>query len=57
MIERAIICAVFLIMMYYCIPMMKRMDELENRIDKIKEQLDHIEKALYVMPYDEGDAE
>lgn len=57
MIERTIICAVIIIMMFYCVPMMKRMDELENRIAKIKEQLDRIEKALYVMPDDGGDAE
>lgn len=50
-------CAVIIMIMFYCVPMLKRMDELENRIAEMQKQLDHIEKALYVMPDDGGDAE
>ncbi len=45
---------IILMLMVYCVPMLRRMDELEKRIAKIEKQLDHIEKALYVMPYDGG---
>ena len=44
-------------LLFYCVPMLKRMDELENRLAKIEKQLYHIENALYVMPDDGGDAE
>lgn len=54
--DGATFCAVIIMIMFYCVPMLKRMDELENRIAKMKKQLDHIEKALYVMP-DKGDEE
>ena len=54
--EGATFCAVIIMIMFYCVPMLKRMDELENRIAKIEKQLEHIESALYVMP-DKGDEE
>ena len=54
--DGATVCGIILMLMFYCVPMLKRMDELENRIAKIEKQLDHIEKALYVMP-DKGDAD
>lgn len=53
--EYATVWALIIMLMFYCVPMLKRMDELENRIAKIETQLDHIEKALYVMPDDGGD--
>ena len=53
--DNAAVCGIILILMCYCVPMLKRMDELEKRIAKIETQLDHIEKALYVMPDDGGD--
>ena len=55
--DGASFCAVIIMIMFYCVPMLKRMDELENRIAEMQKQLDHIEKALYVMPDDGGDAE
>ena len=55
--DRATFCAVIIIIWVYCFPMLKRMYELESRIAKIEKQLDHIEKALYVMPDDGGDTE
>lgn len=55
--DGASLCGIILMLMFYCVPMLKRMDELENRIAKIEKQLDHIEKALYVMPDEGGDAE
>ena len=55
--DGASLCGIILMLMFYCVPMLKRMDELENRIAKIEKQLDHIEKALYVMPDEEGDTE
>lgn len=55
--DGATFCAVIIMIMFYCVPMLKRMDELENRIAEMQKQLDHIEKALYVMPDDGDDAE
>ena len=55
--DGASFCAVIIMIMFYCVPMLKRMDELENRIAEMQKQLNHIEKALYVMPDDGGDAE
>ena len=52
--DGATVCGIILMLMFYCVPMLKRMDELENRIAKIEKQLEHIESALYVMP-DKGD--
>ena len=56
MCDRAAFVAVIMIIWVYCLPMLKRIDELENRISKIENMLDHIEKALYIMP-EEGDQE
>ena len=54
--EGATFCAVIIMIMLYCVPMLKRVDELENRIAEIQKQLENSEKALYVMP-DKGDVE
>ena len=55
--EYATVWGLIILLMFYCVPMLKRMDELENRIAKMEKQLDHIEKALYVMPDDGGEQE
>lgn len=55
--EAATFCAIIIILMFYWVPMLKRMDELETSIVRIEKQLANIEKALYVMPDDGGDAE
>lgn len=54
--EYGAVWGLIIMLMFYCVPMLKRMDELENRLAKIEKQLDHIEKALYVLP-DDGGAE
>jgi len=54
--SEATFCAVIVMIAFYCVPMLKRVDELENRIAEMQKQLENIEKALYVMP-DKGDAE
>lgn len=54
--EGATFCAVIVMLMCYCVPMSKRIVDLENRIAEMQKQLENIEKALYVMP-DKGDAE
>ena len=54
--EYATVWGLIIMLMFYCVPMLKRMDALENRIAKMEKQLEHIEKALYVMP-DDGGAE
>ena len=55
--DGATFCAVIIIFVFYCLPLLKQVDELENRIAEMQKQLDHIEKALYVIPDDGGDAE
>ena len=61
--EYATVWGLIIMLMVYCVPMLRRMDELEKRmyelekrIAKMEKHLDHIEKALYVMP-DDGGAE
>lgn len=54
--EYATVWGLIIMLMFYCVPMLKRMDELENRIAEMQKQLENIEKALYVMP-DKGDAD
>ena len=51
----SIVCMLAMIVMFFCVPMLKRMDELDMEIDKLHRKLDEIKKALYVIPED-GDA-
>ena len=51
----SIVCMLAILVMFYCVPMLKRMDELERDITKIKRQLEEIKKALYVIPEDGDD--
>lgn len=48
-----IVCMLALLVMFYCVPMLKRMDELDMEIDKLHRKLDEIKKALYVLPEDD----
>lgn len=52
----AIVCMLVVLLMFYCVPMLKRMDELESELIKIRRQLEEIKKALYVIPEDEDDS-
>ena len=46
----ALLANSFIIVVLYCVPMLKRIDELEKRISEMQRQLENIEKALYVIP-------
>lgn len=51
--NNTIICMLVLIVMFFCVPMLKRMDELDMEIDKLHRKLDAIQNALYVIPESE----
>ena len=54
--EGATFCAVIMMIVFFCAPMLKMLGDVYNDMAKIQRQLENIEKALYVMP-DKGDAE
>ena len=49
----SVVCMLAILVMFYCVPMLKRMDELNMEIDKLHRKLDEIKKALYVLPEDD----
>ena len=46
--EWATFYAVIIIIMFFCMPMLKRIDELSGKVDKLQKTLDEIKKTLYV---------
>ena len=49
----SIVCMLAMIVMFFCVPMLKRMDEMDMEIDKLHRKLDEIKKVLYVLPEDD----
>ena len=55
--EYGVVWGLISMFLFYCVPMLKRMDALEERMFHLENEIRSIKKALYVMPDDGGDAE
>lgn len=51
--EYATVCGLIIMLMFYCVPMLKRMDALEERMFDLEKEIRSIKKALYVVPEQE----
>jgi hypothetical protein len=51
--DNAAVCGIILMLICYCVPMLKRMDELEERMFDLENEIRSIKKALYIVPEQE----
>lgn len=51
--EYATVWGLIIMLMVYCVPMLKQMDALEERMFDLENEIRSIKKALYIVPEQE----